>query len=326
MKTVYALGRLLRSLLVLAVSMVVLSAAVFAVARSAPGDPLVSYYGERAEKLTAEERYQAEERLGLHQSLPVQYVRWAENALHGDWGISFKYKMPVTEVVAARLGNTLLLGGLGFLLLTVLSAVAALVCAWQEGRFIDRLLCKVGTIVSCVPEFWLSLALILLFSVTLGWLPASGAYSVYGGGVGDRLAHLVLPLTVVVLSHLWYFAYMLRSRLLQEMGEDYALLAQVKGLRRWQVLVRHGLRNALPSYLSLLAVSLPHVLGGTYIVETVFSYPGLGTLAYESARYQDYHLLMVVCLLSGFVVMAANMAAKALSRRLDPRLRGEVAL
>lgn len=309
----------LRSVLTLLVSLLVLSVAVFFVARLAPGDPLVSYYGERAEKLTAEQRYQAEERLGLHQSLPIQYLRWAESALQGDWGISYKYKMPVTEVVAAHLGNTLLLGGGSLLLLAVLSVAVGLVCAWQEGRWLDRWLCRVGTVLGCVPEFWLSLVLILLFSVTLGWLPASGAYSVYGGGAADRLSHLVLPLTATVLSHLWYFAYMLRSRLVQESESDYLLLARIKGLSRLQALLRHGLRNALPSYLSLLAVSLPHVLGGTYIVEAVFSYPGLGTLAYESARYKDYHLLMVVCLLSGAAVMIASMAARALSRCLNPR-------
>lgn len=318
------LWRFFRGVAGLAVSLLVLSVAVFCVVRLSPGDPLAAYYGERTERLTPQERTQAEERLGLHQPLTVQYLRWAESALRGDWGISYKYKMPVTEVVASRLGNTLLLEGMSLAALVALSVALGLFCALHTGQWIDRALGRVGTVLGCVPEFWLSLVLILLFSVVLGWLPASGAYTAGGAGdVGDRLTHLLLPVTVLVLSHLWYFTYLLRCRLLEEAGKDYALLALGKGLGRRGVLLRHCLPSALPAYLSLMAMSLPHVLGGTYIVELVFSYPGLGTLAYESARYKDYNLLMVVCLLSGGVVMAAHMAVRAVNRRIDPRFGEE---
>ena len=173
---------------------------------------------------------------------------------------------------------------------------------------------------SCVPEFWLSLVFILVFSVTLRWLPSSGAYSIGGGGLGDRLAHLALPVSVVVAGHLWYYAYMVRNRLLEEVRADYVLLAKAKGLTKGRVMFRHCLRSAIPSYLSLMAISVPHILGGTYIVEMVFSYPGLGTLSYESARYQDYNLLMLLCLLSGTVVMVSGMIAQFVNQRLDPRL------
>lgn len=119
--------------------------------------------------------------------------------------------------------------------------------------------------------------------------------------------HLILPLTVVVLGHLWYYAYMIRNRILEEVRADYVLLARAKGLTKWGVLFRHCLRNVMPSYLSLMAISVPHILGGTYIVEMVFSYPGLGTLTYESARYHDYNLLMLLCMLTGIVVILCNL-------------------
>lgn len=164
--------------------------------------------------------------------------------------------------------------------------------------------------------------LLLIFAVYLHVLPSSGAYTAgKAGDVGDRLRHLILPLTVVVLGHLWYYAYMIRNRLLEEVRADYVLLARAKGLSRRTVLFRHCLRNALPAFLSLAAISVPHILGGTYIVETVFSYPGLGTLAYESARYQDYNLLMLVCMLSGAVVILCSIAAQIVNERIDPRLR-----
>lgn len=318
--------KLIKKLLVLTVSLLILSLAVFYAARLAPGDPLVSWYGERAERLTPEERTAAEARLGLDQPIYIQYVHWLQNALHGDFGLSFKYKTGALEVIRGRVGNTLLLGGLGFVLIFSLALGLGLLCAWQEDRPLDKLLCKLGTVTSCIPEFWLSLLLILLFAVFLRVLPSSGAWSVGGGGAADRARHLVLPLTVVVTGHLWYYAYMLRNRLLEEVRADYVLLARSEGLARRRVMLRHCLRNALPSYLSLMAISVPHIMGGTYIVETVFSYPGIGTLAYESARYQDYNLLMVLCLLSGGVVILSNMLAQAVSERIDPRVRAREAM
>lgn len=199
-------------------SVLVLSLAVFYVSRLAPGDPLVSYYGDRAEKLTPQERAQAEEKLGLDEPIFTQYVRWAQNALRGDFGISYKYKMPAAEVIASRAGNTLLLGGIGFVLIFTLSLLLGMLCAQREGTLFDRAVCKLGTITSCIPEFWLSLLLILIFAIELRVLPSSGAYSIgQQNNIADHAAHLILPLAVVVLGHLWYYAYMIRNRLLDEM-------------------------------------------------------------------------------------------------------------
>ena len=308
-------------LLSFVLSVFLLSLAAFYIARLAPGDPLVSYYGERAEKMTPQERAQAEERLGLDQPVYVQYVRWLENAVQGDFGISYKYKSDVLSIIAARLPNTLILGGTGFLLIFAGALALGAVCAWSEGNLLDRFLCKAGTIVSCIPEFWLSLVLILVFAVQLRWLPSSGAYSIGGGGFADRAVHLVLPLVVTTAGHLWYYAYMIRNKLLEEVRADYVLLAKAKGLSRRAVLFRHCLRGVLPTYLSLMAISVPHILGGTYIVETVFSYPGIGTLSYESARYQDYNLLMLLCILTGGLVILCNILAQIISERIDPRMR-----
>ena len=305
-------------------SVFLLSLAVFYVSRLAPGDPLVSYYGDRVEKMSPQERAWAEDRLGLNAPIHVQYARWLRDAFQGDFGISYKYKMDVVEVISGRIGNTLLLGGTGFLLIFVLSLLLGVLCAWYEDRPLDRIVCKIGTAVSCIPEFWLALVFILLFAVSLGWLPSSGAYSVgKSGDWGDRLLHLILPLSIVVINHLWYYAYMVRNRILEEVRADYVLLAKSKGLTKKRIMFRHCLRSAIPSYLSIMAVSVPHVLGGTYIVEAVFSYPGLGTLSYESARYKDYNLLMLLCILSGVLVILCSMAAQIINERIDPRVRGQ---
>lgn len=311
----------LKTLAVFLLSVLALSLLVFVIARLAPGDPLRAYYGDRVEKMSVAERARAEEKLGLDQPILTQYGKWLQNALHGDFGRSYKYKMDVLEVIRLRLPYTLRLGGIAFLLIFFGALGLGLLCARHEESLLDRALCRVGTLVSCIPEFWLSLVLILIFAVQLRWLPSSGAYSAGGGDLADRARHLVLPVAVVTVSHLWYYAYLVRNRLLEEVRADYVLLARVKGLPKRTVLLRHCLRNAMPAYLSLMAIAAPHVLGGTYIVESVFSYPGLGTLSYESALYQDYNLLMVLCILTGAAVIGCGLLAQAINERIDPRLR-----
>lgn len=308
--------------LIFLLSVLVLSVVVFYVARLAPGDPLVSYYGDRTEKMSPEERAWAMEKLGLDEPIHVQYVKWAENALHGEFGISFKYKQDVVEVISGRIVNTLLLGGIGFLCIFAGSLLLGVFCAWHEERLTDRILCKLGTISSCIPEFWLSLVLILIFAVTLRLLPSSGAYSAgKANDIRDRVIHLILPLTVVTLEHLWYYAYMIRNKILEEVRADYVLLAKSKGLNKRSILFRHCLRNVMPAYLSIMAIAVPHVLGGTYVVESVFSYPGIGALSYESARYHDYNLLMILCMMSGILVIFCNMLSQIINEHIDPRMK-----
>ena len=311
-----------KKVLVFLISVFILSILVFYISRLAPGDPLLSYYGERVEKMSVEERAWAEEKLGLSDPIHVQYVRWLENAFHGDFGISFKYKMPATEVIASRVGNTLILGGIGFVLVFALSLLLGILCARFEDRPLDKFICKFGTITSCIPEFWMSLMLILIFAIYLNWLPSSGAYSIGNkNDIGDRIVHLILPMSIVVINHLWYYAYMIRNKILEEVRADYVLLAKSKGLSKKQILYGHCLRNIIPSYLSIMAISVPHILGGTFIIETVFSYPGIGTLSYESARYKDFNMLMILTLLSGIVVILCNIIAQTINEQIDPRIK-----
>ena len=311
-----------KKVLIFLVSVWLLSLAVFCMARLAPGDPLSAYYGERVEKMSVAEKAEARTKLGLDEPLLEQYGVWLKNALHGDFGISYKYKQPVMEVIVQRAGNTLLLGGVGFVL-TFLGALGlGLLCAWYEDRWVDKLLCRLGTVMSCIPEFWLSLILILIFSVNLKLLPGSGAYD-FGQSANplSRLTHLILPLTVVVLSHLWYYAYLIRNRLLEETRKDYVLLAKAKGMSRKRVLFFHCVKNIMPSFISLMAISLQHVIEGTYIVEMVFSYPGIGTLSFESAKYHDYNMLMVLCVFTGIFVIAGNVIGQSVSEWIDPRMK-----
>ena len=311
-----------KKFLVFLLSVLILSVVVFYVSRLAPGDPLVSYYGERTEKMSPQEREWAMNKLGLNEPIHVQYVKWLEQAFHGNFGISFKYKQDVLQVISGRIVNTLLLGGIGFLLIFAGSLLLGILCAWNEDGWVDRILCKIGTISSCIPEFWLSIVLILIFAVTLRILPSSGAYSTgKADDVGDRILHLIMPLIIVTLEHLCYYAYMIRNKILEEVRADYVLLAKSKGVTKRTILFKHCLRNVLPAYLSIMAIAVPHVLGGTFVVESVFSYPGIGALSYESARYHDYNLLMLLCIMSGVLVIFCNMLSQIINEHIDPRMK-----
>lgn len=313
---------LIKKILIFIVSIFVLSILVFVISRMTPADPLQSYYGERTEKMSVEQKEQARERLGLNEPIPVQYVRWLESAAKGDFGISYKYKQPVSDVIESRLGNTLILAGTGFVLTFAGALFIGILCAEHENSVFDRVMCKIGTLSSCIPEFWLSLVLILIFCVVWKILPSSGAYTIgRENSIADRIEHLILPMSVIVLGHLWYYAYMVRNMLIQEKRKDYVLCCLAKGLTEHQTMVRHCLRNVLPAYISMITISVPHILGGTYIVETVFSYPGIGTLSYESAKYADYNMLMVLCIFTGIVVIFCSMLGQLISEQLDPRLR-----
>ncbi|MEG0876589.1 MAG: ABC transporter permease [Oscillospiraceae bacterium] len=313
---------ILKKVLVFIISIFILSLAVFYIARLSPGDPLVSYYGERTEKMSPDERAQTMERLGLDKPIYVQYGKWLQGAMHGEFGISYKYKQDVLEVIEGRILNTVILGGIGFVLTFVLSLLLGILCAWFEDKWIDRILCQVGTALSCIPEFWFSLILILVFCVYMGVLPSSGAYETgMEADLGSRIVHLILPMTVVIFTHLWYYAFMIRNKILEEVRADYVLLAKSKGLSKRKIMFSHCIRNIMPTYISLMAISVPHILGGTYIIETVFSYPGIGTLSYESARFHDYNLLMLLCMITGILVIFCNILGQIINEQIDPRIK-----
>ncbi|MCD7868208.1 MAG: ABC transporter permease [Clostridiales bacterium] len=309
-------------LLLLLVYIFVLSMAVFALARLAPGDPLQSFYGDAVDTMTQEQLDAARARLGLDQSIAVQYVRWIYNAFHGDFGISLKYKMPAQQVISPLVGNTLVLGVLAYVIVFALAIVLAVVCALHEDDLLDRAICKIGTAAYYIPGFWLGVVLVLIFSINLGWFPSSGAYDVgKASDIGNRVRHLVLPLIVMVASHLWYYAYMIRNKLLDELRKDYVLLAKGKGLTRSQIVWKHCLRNVAPTIVSIMAISVPHITGGTVVVENVFAYPGIGNLAVESAKYHDYNLLMLSVLITGALVFFSSFVAQLANEQIDPRMK-----
>ncbi len=304
------------------IAMFILSVVVFILARLAPGDPLQAFYGEALDSMNDEQIAAARARLGLDDNLFVQYFKWLGGALHGDFGLSLKYKMKVQDVMGPLIGNTLALGITAYIVVFVLAIVLATVAALHEDDLLDKIICKVGTATYYIPPFWLGVVLVLIFSVNLGWFPSSGAYDVgKQNDLGNRIWHMILPLIVMIASHFWYYAYMIRNKLLDEFRKDYVLLAKSKGLTRRQIVWKHCLRNVGPTIVSIMAIAIPHVISGTVVVEAVFGYPGIGNLAVESAKLHDYNMLMTTVLLTGAFVFFASFVAQAINEQIDPRMK-----
>lgn len=290
--------------------------------RLAPGEPLKAYFGESVERMSTEEKISAMDKLGLNNPIYLQYCSWISEAVKGNFGISFKYKKNVMEVIGDVYINTVILSGISYIITFVLALALGIFCTMNEDKFIDKLLCKVGAITNCIPPFWLSLILILIFSINLKILPSSGAYAIgQANSMTSRILHLILPTVVLVLGHLWYYTYMVRNKLMEETRKDYVVLAKMKGLSKRKIIYKHCIKNILPSYISMMAISVPHLIGGTYIVEKVFSYPGLGTLCFESAKYHDYNMLLVLSLITGIVVIVSNVIAQIINNKIDVRMK-----
>lgn len=311
----------LRKIFQCIIAIFILSLVVFYISRLSPGDPLKAYHGNAVERMSMEEKEKARDRLGLNEPIYIQYGKWLKNVAKGDFGISYKYKRDVTSVIKDVYKNTIILGGLAYILTFVGALIIGIFCAIHEDKLIDKIIMTIGNITSSIPSFWIALILILIFGVNLGILPTSGAYSIGNeSDIADRMIHLILPLVVLVIGHLWYYGYMVRNKILEEMREDYVLLAKVKGLTKRQVVYRHCLRNIMPSFITIMAISVPHILAGTYVIEHVFSYPGIGTLIFESAKYHDYNMLMVLSLITGIIVLISNMIAQIINIKIDPRM------
>lgn len=309
------------------VAMLVLSILIFYMARLSPGNPLRAYYGDRIERMSTEEKDAAITRLGLDQPIIKQYELWFRNAIVGDFGKSFKYKEDVIKIIGETYINTLILAGIGYVIIFILALKIGIYCAMHEESIIDKAIFKIGTVTTSIPPFWISLILILIFSVNLKLLPSSGAYSIgeyYN--LSNRIMHLIMPMLVLCMSHIWYYAYLVRNKMMDEIRKDYVLSLKAKGLTKKDIVYKHCLRNAIPVYITMMALSIPHILGGTYVIEMVFAYQGIGSLCFESAKFHDYNMLMVLTLITGAVVIFSNMLANYLNKLIDPRTKksGEV--
>ena len=291
---------------------------LFTIMRLAPGGPeAVLVGGEFSQEAAAQIR----QRLGLDRPLVLQYASWAGAALRGDLGRSFKTGDAVTVLILDRLGPTLQLTGCALAFALVVAVPLGVLAAVRRGSIWDTLGSSVSLFGVSFPSFWLGIMLILLFSEVLGLLPASGL-SEYGreGDVAARVRHLVLPTLTLGLIQMAAFMRFTRSSLLEVLRQDYVRTARAKGLSGTRVVWRHALRNALIPVITVVGLSLPTLVGGAVLTETVFAWPGIGRLAVGAVFERDYPVIMGVNLMIAAVVITANLVTDLAYCVIDPRI------
>lgn len=310
-------GYVARRVLQVLVVMLGVSIIVFAVMHLIPGDPVRVALGTRFNQ----ETYEAlRARAGLDQPLVIQYFAWLGGALTGDLGVSFRSGEPVTNVILERLPATLTLA---FAALAVALAIAlplGIISAVRSGKPIDYVATFVSQIGISIPDFWMGIMLILVFSLTLGWLPPAGYASPFEDPV-EWLRRLIMPaLTVGVVSGAILTRFV-RSSVLDALGQDYTRTARSKGLRERVIIRRHVLKNAMIPVVTVIGLQLAYLLGGVIIVEIVFSWPGLGQLALIAVQRRDYPVLQGTVLLFALTFLVINLVVDLLYAYLDPRIK-----
>ena len=303
-----------------------ISLITFAVIHITPGGPTVLQSQMNA-KMSPDSIAKLKTLYDLDKPLPVQYLKWLSRLARLDFGDSFNDNRPVTEKILERLPATLQLNLLSLLLLFLIAVPLGVYSAAKQNSVFDRLFTSISFIGFSVPSFWLALLLMLFFGVWLQWLPISGMASVNSSSmppvlqVYDRIQHLILPLFVSVFGSIAGFSRYMRSGMLEVIRQDYIRTARAKGLPEREVLLNHALRNALLPVITIVGLSIPGLISGGFIFETIFAWPGMGRLAYESAMSFDYPVIMGVVIAGALLTLLGNLLADIAYAFADPRIR-----
>jgi peptide/nickel transport system permease protein len=294
---------------------------------NAAGSPLASL--EFNPRVRPEDIERIRGNLGLDEPLHERYFVWVGNVLQGDLGLSLINYRPVTDRIQEVMVNTLLLSGVSLVISLMIAVPLGIYAAVHRNSFIDRLVNILAVAGYAVPTVWLGLLLIILFSVKFDeWgfyaLPVGGVRDLRDdGGLADRIEHLILPITALVIPQVAVWLFYIRSNMLEVIRQDYVRTAQAKGLGGKTVLYRHAFRNALIPLVTLLGLSLPDLFAGALIVENIFAYPGMGRLAITAIDDKDHTLVMGITLVFAFLVIIGNLLADVLYAVVDPRIRLE---
>jgi peptide/nickel transport system permease protein len=308
---------LLRRLLGLLGVLLGMSVLIFGIIHILPSNVAYAILGEFA---TPAAVVQLEAKLGLNDPLPVQYWRWLDTMLHGDFGMSIVMNRPAASLIGEALGRSALLASLAFGLFAAGGISLGLYAATHRGRASDKVLTLSQFVLIAVPEFFWAILAVLVFASWLNLLPATG-YAPLDAGVADWAAHLVLPVLVLSFGLVAHVSRLTRSSMLEVLDSRFVLAARARGLPERRVLWRHALPNALLPAITVLAIDAGLLIGGIVVVETVFAYPGLGRLLVYAIERHDLPLLQVGMMLVTAIYALANFVAELLYAALNPRIR-----
>lgn len=310
---------LIRRTLFLVPLMIGLSLVMFTLIHTAPGDPVLALLGERGAQnpdFVEETRKQ----LGLDQPLPIQYIKWVGQLVQGDFGTAYTFnRTPVLELIGDRFWGTIQLQSIALLLGLLIAIPVGIISATRQYSATDNSVTVGSFIGLALPNFWLALLLQIWLGVELGWLPTLSAGQ-GDAGYPERLKYWVMPVIVLVLPNVAYFARFMRSSMLEVIHQDYVTTARAKGLSGNTVLYRHALRNALIPMVTVIGLQLPRILSGAVVIEQIFAWPGIGALTFDAITRRDYPVILGVTMITGLAVMVVNLITDFIYALVDPRV------
>ena len=313
--TKYLIQRVTESILVL----IAMSFLIYGIMALMPGDP-IDVMVQSDPNLTTSDAERLKALYGLDKPLLERYKNWLSSALTGDFGYSRIHNRPTLEILVPRLINTTWLMAASLFLSLILAIPLGIYSAlhpYSRSDYFINLLALGGI---SIPVFWLALMLIILFSVSLGWLPAGGMGSTGDGGLTDRISHMILPVITLSIASIGSLTRYVRSAMMEVLRNEYIRTARAKGLSRYKIVYKHALRNAMIPVVTVLALSFGTLFSGALITETMFSYLGMGKLIYDSIIGNDYNLALVSLLFATGLVLTGNLLADLAYAWLDPRI------
>lgn len=300
------------------------STLIFFLMHAAPGDPTSIYIRPDIDPAVIE---QMRKNLGLDQPVHVQYVRWLSSFAQGDFGFSFSQKRPIIDIIKDTLPNTLLLSGVALVVIFVVGVLIGTIQAVRQYSWVDNVATVGAFFFYSMPSFWFGLMLILLLSYKFQLLPASQMTSVNfeflpaGEQWMDRLKHLLMPAVALGIGSAASVARYMRSGMLEQIRQDYVRTARAKGLSERVVIFKHAMRNALIPVVTLLGLTLPFLVGGAVLIETIFAWPGMGRLIVTAIFQRDYPVVLAIAFVSSIMVILGSLIADILYSVVDPRVR-----
>jgi peptide/nickel transport system permease protein len=313
----YIIRRILQMILIL----LLVTVMVFLMVRLLPGDPILMFLSSQdLNQITQEQIDYLRHDLGLDRPMIVQYFDWVGKVVRGDLGMSVVNRRPLIDDVKRRLPITFQLGALAFIISIVIGIPIGVIAAIKRGTWVDNLLSAFGNLGICVPSFWLGILLIYIVSYKLDLLPMFGYISPFDDPWGN-IKHIILPVICLGLAPIATGIRLTRSSMLEVLRQDYIRTAWSKGLKQQSIIIKHALKNGLIPVITMKGMTLAAIVGGSVIIETVFSITGMGRLAVEGLFAQDYTIVQGCLLIAGTVTLCANLLVDLSYGWLDPRIR-----
>lgn len=302
----------------LLIVLVLISFFSFGIIYFAPGDVSSMYI---TQDMTDEQKEQVRKDLGLDRSMMEQYTEWAKRAVQGDFGVSLANKNSVAPQIMNRLPATIQLMGAALLLSLILAIPLGLVAGAKKNTWIDNFISSISYVGMSVPSFWLGMLLIIFFTAKLHILPSSGMHSAGMTSLGDTVKHMIMPCITLSLGNLAVFIRYVRANTVGQLSEEYVVTARAKGTPDMKILFNHVMKNTLLPIITLLGMNMASLVCGSFIIETIFGWPRIGTLAMSAIGSRDYPMIMAYVMMSGCILVIGNFVADVLYAVVDPRIK-----